>query len=75
MTDQDTRDLELRLSRSRPTPAPTFRGDLRRLLAGKARDGSASQRARVLVAAYGLCGTLLFAVGIASAGGVGPLAA
>ena len=75
MTDQDTHELELRLSRSRPTPAPTFRGDLRRLLAGKVGHRSASRRARVLVVAYGLCGALLFAVGIASVGGVGPLAA
>lgn len=75
MTDRDTHELELRLSDSRPTPAPSFRGNLRRMLAGKVGRVSASRRARVLVAAYGLCGTLLFAMGIASVGGVGPLAA
>ena len=68
-------DIDERLRRERPLPAPAFRGDLRRhLLAGSGRQPSRA-RIRGLAAAYALSGALLLAIAAVGVAGSGPLAA
>jgi hypothetical protein len=65
-----------RLERERPVPAATFRGELRRSLQRGPRPEPAlpRARARILVAAYGGCGTVLLAVAAVGVAGAGPFA-
>jgi len=65
-----------RLERERPVPAATFRGELRRSLQRGPRREPAlpPARARILVAAYGGCGTVLLAVAAIGVAGAGPFA-
>lgn len=69
--------LGMRLRDQLPTPAPSFRGDLRRKLA-EADDRRfnliAPRLARVLAACYVVVGLLLLAVSAAGLAGAGPFA-
>ncbi len=69
-------EMGLKLSGARPLPAPSFRGELRRRLAGaQASGGVAPRRVRALAASYALSGLLLLAVAAAGVAGGGPFAA
>ncbi len=68
--------LARRLDEERPLPAPGFRGELRRRLAGAEAAGAvAPRRVRSLALSYALSGLLLLAVAAAGVAGGGPFAA
>lgn len=65
-----------RLDEERPLPAPGFRGELRRRLAGAQAAGAvAPRRIRALATSYALSGLLLLAIAAAGVAGGGPFAA
>jgi hypothetical protein len=69
-------EMGRQLSEARPLPAPGFRGELRRRLAGAQAAGAvAPRRVRALAASYALSGLLLLAVAAAGVAGSGPFAA
>jgi hypothetical protein len=69
-------ELALQLEAGRPLPAPGFRGELRRRLAGtEAKGVMAPRRVRSLALSYALSGLLLLAVAAAGVAGGGPFAA
>ncbi|HET6998400.1 MAG TPA: hypothetical protein VFI03_07395 [Solirubrobacterales bacterium] len=64
------------LDAARPLPAPGFRGELRRRLAGTQADGGvAPRRVRTFALSYALSGLLLLAVAALGVAGGGPFAA
>jgi hypothetical protein len=64
--------LAERLRDSRPLPNPTFRGELGRRLAVRARHRG-PRRIRALIAAYSFAGTLLLVIATVGAAGHGPI--
>jgi hypothetical protein len=69
-------ELAQQLSAARPLPAPGFRGNLRRQLAGAQAAGAvAPRRVRALAGAYALSGMALLAIAAAGVAGGGPFAA
>jgi hypothetical protein len=69
-------EVGLQLTSARPLPAPNFRGELRRRLAGAQASGAvAPRRVRALAASYALSGLLLLAVATVGVAGGGPFAA
>ncbi len=65
-----------RLEQERPLPAPGFRGELGRLLAGAEAEGAvAPRRIRSLAFSSALSGLLLLAVAAVGVAGSGPFAA
>lgn len=68
--------VALRLDQARPLPAPGFRGELRRRLAGAEEGGAvAPRRVRTLALSSALSGLLLLAVAAVGVAGGGPFAA
>lgn len=73
--DDGIERLAHRLEAERPVPSAAFRGELRRLLLGRAeRQASAPVRIRRLIFAYASSGTALLAVAAIGLAGVGPFA-
>jgi hypothetical protein len=69
-------EIGAQLAAQRPLPAPEFRGDLRRRLAGAQAGGAvAPRRVRALAASYAMSGLVLLAVAAAGVAGGGPFAA
>jgi hypothetical protein len=71
-TEPELLALAARLRDARPTPNPTFRGELGRRLSRR-RSPWSQRRIRATIAAYSGSGALLLVLGAISASGHGPI--
>ena len=66
-------EVEARLRRERPVPAPAFRGDLKRSLMRDPAGVTVPSKARLAIKAYAMAGATLLAAATLGVAGIGPL--
>lgn len=74
-TPEELIRLAERLEHDRPVPSAAFRGALRRRLVAEGTQATRPVGLRRLITSYASGGVFLLLVGVASAGGIGPLGA